>query len=248
MDRWQDKVAVVTGASAGIGKQICEHLVAFGLKVVGIARRSSLIEENAKKLQGGKGKLYAVQADISKEEDILKAFQWITQNVGPVSILINNAGIFRSNGLLDGITSDWKDIFDVNVISLCVATREAIKIMRAHNIDGHIVHINSTCGHMITGPSYLHMYSASKYSVTALTETLRQELNSIGSKIKISGISPGKVKTNTFEANNIVVSEEVAEASKNYPELDPKDVADAVCYVLGTPPHVQVHDLMLSSM
>ena len=127
-----------------------------------------------------------MKADISKEEDILKAFQWVTKKVGPVHILINNAGIVQQTNLVEGDAEKWKKIFDTNVIGLSIATREAVKIMKQNKIDGHIIHINSTLGHRIFYHSFANVYPASKYAVTALTETLRQELNHLGLKIKIT--------------------------------------------------------------
>ena len=153
---------------------------------MGLARRSERVEDLAKQLEGKKGKLHAVKTDISKEEDILKAFKWVSDNLGPVHILINNAGIIQQTNLTEGDTEKWKKIFDTNVLGLCIATREAVKIMKANKIDGHIVHINSVAGHKVPNFPGLNVYPASKYAVTALTETLRQELNHLGLKIKIT--------------------------------------------------------------
>lgn len=154
--------------------------------MVGLARRKHRIEEIADKLVGKKGKLYALEADVSKEEQILNAFEWTKKNVGPMHILINNAGIARVDLMIEGDTEKWKNILDVNVLGLCIATREAVKNMRQNNIDGHIIHINSLAGHSVPPFVGFNIYPASKFAVTALTETLRQELNSIGSKIKIT--------------------------------------------------------------
>lgn len=154
--------------------------------MVGLARRKHRIEELADKLVGKKGKLYAFEADISKEDDILNAFEWIKKNVGPVHILINNAGTARADLLIEGDTEKWKTVLDLNVLGLCIATREAVKNMRENNVDGHIIHINSLAGHSVPPFAGVNIYPASKFAVTALTETLRQELNSIGSKIKIT--------------------------------------------------------------
>lgn len=87
---------------------------------------------------------------------------------------------------MDGDTEAWKTIFDVNVLGLCIATREAVKSMKENNIDGHIVHINSVVGHQVINYPGLNVYPASKHAVTALTETLRLEFNSLGLKIKIT--------------------------------------------------------------
>lgn len=123
---------------------------------------------------------------MTKEEDIVRLFDWTTKNVGIVHILINNAGTGARSTLLEGETKDWKKVLDLNVVGLCIATREAFRIMKAHNINGHIVHLNSIFGHSVAHVPNMNIYSATKYAVTALTETLRFELNSVGSKIKIS--------------------------------------------------------------
>jgi len=245
MDRWKGKVAVVTGASAGIGAAIVEQLVGAGLKVVGLARRKEKVEELAKKLQGKSGKLYAVKADVSKEEEVIQAFKWIKDNVGPVHILINNAGFSRDTSLLDGDAKLWKEILDTNVMGLCVATREAVKCMRANNVDGHIVHLNSVAGHSVPNMPNLSVYPASKYAVTALTETLRQELNAIKSKIKITSISPGAVQTEFIQAAGYASTPEALKAFNSIPRLAAQDIADGIIYVLSTPPHVQVHELTI---
>ncbi|KAF2902138.1 hypothetical protein ILUMI_04046 [Ignelater luminosus] len=250
MERWNGKVAVVTGASAGIGAAISEQLVESGLKVVGLARRKEKIDELAKRLEGKTGKLYALKTDITKEEDVLKAFEWIKENVGPVHILINNSGVVMSGYMMDGKTDLWKSTLDINVLGLCIATREAIRDMRANNVNGHIVHINSYAGHCVPNAPGMNIYPASKHGVTALTETLRQELNSIGSKIKISSVSPGYVKTQIFEAGAKAsglpgIPTEQLTLLEKLPSLQAKDVADAVLYVLSTPPHVQIHELIV---
>jgi len=138
----------------------------------------------------------------------------------------------------------WKEIIDTNVLGLCIATREAVKDMRTNNVDGHIIHINSIGGHGVSYFPQLNVYAASKHAVTALTETLRQELNSISSKIKITSISPGRVATEIREASNLPLK-------KNYsdvPTLQAKDCADAILYALATPPHVQIHELIIKPM
>jgi len=249
LDRWRGKVAVVTGASAGIGAAIAERLVEEGLQVVGLARRSERVEELSKKLAGKKGKLHAIKADLTKEEDILKAFKWVADNLGPVHILVNNAGLSQLNGLIDGETDKWKLVFDTNVLGLCIATREAVKQMRANKIDGHIIHINSYTGHVVVNFPKMNVYPASKYAVTALTETLRQELNQIGTKIKITSVSPGGVTTEfgdvVFRSSSVPIDEKLLEVVKHMPMLKADDIADSVLYVLSTPPHVQVHELII---
>lgn len=154
--------------------------------MVGIARRKEKLEELAESFKGKNGSFYSVTADMTVESDILKAFKWVKENVGPVSILVNNAGVSRTTTLISGETKLWQDVLNTNVLALCIATREAVTDMKANNINGHIIHINSIAGHRVVAMPFSNVYPASKHAVTALTETLRNELNEIQSKIKIS--------------------------------------------------------------
>nr|CAH7728532.1 unnamed protein product [Callosobruchus chinensis] len=235
MERWIGKVAVVTGASKGIGAAISKRLVDEGLLVVGVARNKQLLDALVKRLSGNKGKFYPLVADISKEQDILEAFDWIKKNLGTVHILVNNAGVGNPSGILDGDVGVWINILNVNVVGLCTATREAVKIMNEHNIDGHIIHINSMLGHFVLGIPGLEVYTASKHAVTALTQAMRKQMGHSKRKIKFTSISPGATDTDFIE-------QEVRDMIKMDASvmLRAEDVADSVAYALSTPPHVQV--------
>lgn len=193
MNRWIGKVAVVTGASSGIGAAIAVDLVKAGVIVVGLARRPERIELLKNSIPDElKGKLHSFKCDVTKEEDIKNAFKWVETNVGGADILINNAGIVLKANLLDEDNTDiMKKVIDTNLIGVVLCTREAFQSMKRRGItDGHIVIINSVAGHSVTYlvgklPSF-HIYHASKHAVTALTESLRQELQSFGTKIKIT--------------------------------------------------------------
>ncbi|XP_031331404.1 farnesol dehydrogenase-like [Photinus pyralis] len=243
MNRWEGKVAVVTGASSGIGLAIAEHLVNVGMKVVGLARRKEKLEDLERKLVGRRGKFFPVKADVTQENEILEAFRWATKNVGAVHVLVNNAGILRPGGLMDGLSEHWVEVLHTNVLGLCIATREAVKIMRDNKIDGHVIHINSIAGHRIPDFPEVNVYPATKHAVSALTEILRHELNHAGSRIKITSISPGLVRSEILVASQR--SPEMIQAMDAMPILEAADIAEAVLYVLGTPPHVQIHELII---
>uniref|UniRef100_A0A1Y1N1C3 Dehydrogenase n=2 Tax=Photinus pyralis TaxID=7054 RepID=A0A1Y1N1C3_PHOPY len=240
MEKWEGKVAIVTGTSSGIGRAIATQLVEAGVDVVGIARREDRERELESVLAGKKGRYYHITGDVSKEEDVLKSFGWVTENLGPVHILVNNAGITRESSLYDGETSMWREVFDTNVMGLCMMTREAIKVMRANDIAGQIVHIGSLGSHIVLPIKNSNVYFGSKFAVKALAETLRQELNTIGSQIRISCISPGLVDTEIMDCNLDL---------KNFSQLlDPlksEDIADMVLFVLSRPLHVQIHDIVV---
>ncbi|XP_023027972.1 farnesol dehydrogenase [Leptinotarsa decemlineata] len=243
--RWFGKVAVVTGASSGIGAAITKRLVEEGMTVVGVARRKERIENIAKTLRNKNAQLFGFQVDITKEEELINAFKWTTDNVGPVHVLVNSAGINLAHSLEEGNLQIWKKILETNVLAVCISTREAIKIMKEHDIDGHIINVNSVLGHKVVSPAS-PLYTASKFSITSLTESLRLEQNLRNSKIKITSISPGAVDTP-------ILSEEFR-TTKYFMEilqkslLNPEDIADATVYVLSTPPHVQVHELTVKGV
>ncbi|XP_044260391.1 farnesol dehydrogenase-like isoform X2 [Tribolium madens] len=244
MERWEGKIAIVTGASTGIGAATSKILVQKGLKVVGLARRVDLIEELTLSLTDAPGELYAVKCDLTKEEEILEAFKWVKDNLGPVHILVNNAGFIRPTNLLEGSTEDWRLTFDVNVMAMCICTREAVKVMRENNIAGHVINMNSVVGRYpvcLPTPT-LNVYPASKYAVTALTENMRQEMRYFNTGIKVTSISPGIVISEFQEG---FCKDGTKEAMRNGPVLYPEDVADAIIYTLSTPPHVQVHDIFM---
>ncbi|KAG8232999.1 hypothetical protein J437_LFUL013663, partial [Ladona fulva] len=143
MERWTGRLAVVTGASAGIGATIAKTLVKNGINVVGMARRVDKIQALAKELENEKGKLIAVQCDVSDSASVQSAFQTVEECHGGVDILINNAGILGKTSLLDGPVEDWSRILSVNVIGLCHCTKLAVKSMRERKVDdGQIIHIS----------------------------------------------------------------------------------------------------------
>ncbi|XP_069683474.1 dehydrogenase/reductase SDR family member 11-like [Periplaneta americana] len=161
---------------------------------------------------------------------------------GAVDILINNAGADRINTLMEGPVENWRTVLDLNVLGLSICTKEAIQSMKSRGVDdGHIIHIGSVLGHAVPPQEFpVRMYSASKHAVKALTEGLRRELGSQKSKIRVTCISPGIVKTEFMQASG--VGEEFYDRAVS---LQPRDIADAVVYALGTPPHVQIHDIII---
>ncbi|XP_055612043.1 farnesol dehydrogenase-like [Uranotaenia lowii] len=238
MERWNGKVAVVSGASSGIGAAIVKHLAKAGMITVGLARRVEMVEALKSDLpEASRNHLHPVKCDISNEEDIIRAFKLVEDKFGGVDVLINNAGIARETDLLKpDNTQKLRDTLDTNVLGLVLCSREAFQSMKKRSVEGHIVHINSVVGHHVINFPNLNIYPASKHAVTAITETMRHELRAEGSKVKVTSISPGVVKTEATKG---------LEELGNTPMLEAEDIADAVLYVLGTPPRVQVHELMI---
>ncbi|XP_017780996.1 PREDICTED: farnesol dehydrogenase-like [Nicrophorus vespilloides] len=240
MDRWVGKVAIVTGASAGIGAAIAEELVMSGINVVGMARRENKMNEMVEKFGKYPGKFYSLKTDLTVVEDILASLKWVKDNVGPIHIVINNAGFLAEGGTFNGDLSVWKSQMDSMLLAPCIISQESIKDMIANNVDGHIINVNSIYGHVINhvyNPE-MGIYPAIKHGISALTETTRQELVLKGKKIKISAISPGMTGSELFNGYP-------AEAIAKIPLLSCTDVSNAVMFMLSRPPHVQVQEMVI---
>ncbi|XP_059612422.1 farnesol dehydrogenase-like [Phlebotomus argentipes] len=244
MEQWKNRVAVVTGASAGIGAAIVKDLVKAGMITVGLARRVERIEALKKDLPAHlQGNLHAVKCDITKEDEIVRVFDRIDKEYNGIDVLINNAGVIRETELIRSDNSTpLREIIDTNVFGLVFCTREAYKSMEKHGRNSHVVHINSVVGHNVICnlqiPSY-NIYPPSKFAVTAITEIHRQEFIRSKHHIKVSSVSPGAVKT------EMVSDEFFKERFGDIPFLQAEDVSQSVLYVLGTPPHVQIHELIV---
>ena len=235
-------VALVTGASSGIGEAVARRLAKLGYRVCLTARRSNRLEALSQELSHDTDVLVK-PADMRDEHAIQKVFEGITKTWGRIDVLINSAGLGRRSPLVDGDAAGWREMFDVNVIGLSIATQKAIQLMRTTGDNGHIIHISSMSGHRVPSGTG-GMYSATKYAVTALTEALRRELRQLESNIRVCAISPGFVETEFAE----VMSGSREQASATYSRfkcLTADDVADSVAWVLSTPEHMQVHDILM---
>ncbi len=236
------KVALITGASSGIGEAIARRLAKENYRLVVCARRQERLDKLTEKLKEKNSDILALKVDLRQEAEILTMFNTIRQQWGGVDVLINNAGLGHKEPLMTGETEAWREMLEVNVLALCICTREAIKDISDRFSEGHIIHISSMSGHRI--PLYSGVYAASKYAVRALTEGLRQELREANKNIKISSISPGFVETE-FAEKYSNSKEKAQELYSRFSMLQPEDIANAVYYILSQPDYVQIHDILL---
>ncbi|CAI6351865.1 unnamed protein product [Macrosiphum euphorbiae] len=236
MDKWIGKVAVVTGASFGIGEAICRKLVKNGMIVVGFARKEYRLQELKNEL---KDNFHYVKVDLCSEQNILDAFGWVKNTFKSVDVLINNAGVLKLTDVL-GDTNDWKIMFDTNVLSLHICCREAIKIMKENEIkEGHILNVNSIFGHYVmSGLKDFSVYGSTKFSVTALTEYLREFMTMENLPIRVTSISPGFVNTKMTSKFNL-------DKVEDNETLQTIDIAEAMLYALSAPKRVNVAEITL---
>jgi len=248
MDRWKGRVAIVTGAGAGIGAAITKILLAAGMKVVGCGRRINKLEELAISLGSFSGKFFPRQCNIEIESEIRDLFSWIESNeeLGNVDVCINNAGMSTAENLLDGTYENWSKMISINVLGLCLCTQLSIKSMQKNNIDdGHVIMINSISGHRVAPNPSTRFYAATKHAVTALVEGWRQEVRDIKSNIRVSALSPGLVATEFQQAMYPDNPEKAKAITSQYKCLEAEDMAKCVEFILGSPVHMQVHDIIV---
>ncbi|GJQ80323.1 hypothetical protein Trydic_g12206 [Trypoxylus dichotomus] len=224
-----DKIAIVTGASAGIGAAIVKEFLASGMKVVGLARRKDKVEELGEDYED---RLFALKVDLTNEEDIVNAFSWTLENVGPVDVLVNNAGVSTVKPIEYAEIEDFKSIIGTNLLGAMLCTREAIKTMKAQDISGTIININSVAGNEVCGVPLISIYTASKYGLRGFNDYIRKELAIAGSKIRITNLSPGIVGTEMAGA--------YVETNRF---IRPEDIAASVKFVVSQPANVNISQI-----
>jgi NADP-dependent 3-hydroxy acid dehydrogenase YdfG len=193
----------------------------------------------------GQSQVMPVVVDLTQDTSVLRAFDRIREHWGGVDVLVNNAGVGFTAPLASGKIAEWREMLDVNVLALCISTREAVRDMRERGEEGHIFHLGSLSAYRVLPGGGL--YAATKAAVRSLTESLRLELRELGLPVRVTVVSPGYVKTE-FHAGFFGDESIAAELYSRHRTLDPDDISDAIVYALGSPPHVQVHDILLRSV
>jgi NADP-dependent 3-hydroxy acid dehydrogenase YdfG len=241
LSRWKNKVALVTGATAGIGEAIAVALANVGMTVAISGRRAEQLEAVANSIRQQGGKAFHFICELGEEASILRMFAAIRRDIGVLDVLINNAGTGFEGSIADSSTGDLQQVMAVNVLGTSICIREAIKHFQ-HRQDTAVITISSLAAHRVPPGGY-GQYAASKHAVRALMEALRTELISLGSPTKVGSISPGTVVTE-FHKHFARSDVDPTEALK-FERLLPQDIAEAVIYMLSTRRHVQINDILM---
>ncbi len=234
--------ALVTGASAGMGRAIARALAARGVNLLVNARRENRLLELKEELCGKHGiRVEPLVFDVGDLKQCESVFKGKADLVSEVSILVNNAGLGRGTGpVYEALIDDWERMIDTNLKGLLYMTRLILPHMVKRNA-GHVVNIGSVGGRW-TLPGGV-VYCATKFAVRAITDGLRMDL--MGKKIRVTNIEPGMVKT---EFNLVRVGGDEAKAEvlyEGFEPLQPEDIAEAVIWCLERPPHVNVQELVV---
>jgi NADP-dependent 3-hydroxy acid dehydrogenase YdfG len=235
------KVAVVTGASSGIGEATAETLAAHGATVVVAARREERLDELVERIEKAGGRTLAVSCDITDEGQAHALIQRTEEGFGRVDILVNNAGVMLLSKVAKGLSDQWRQMFEVNVLGLLYATDAAIEVMKRQQ-SGHIVNVSSLAGRKVTRDTS-GVYAGTKHAVGAISEGLRMEL--LEDNIRVTIIEPGAVET---ELTDHITDEEAKEGLSGLLKLDilqAEDVANAIAYAVTQPDRVSVNEVLI---
>ncbi|PYI21792.1 acetyl-CoA synthetase-like protein [Aspergillus violaceofuscus CBS 115571] len=234
------RVAVVTGASSGIGAAVATALAREGCHVALAARRVEALESLQKQLATHGGKIIAKKTDVTNKAQVDALFHDTTQELGPVDILVSCAGVMYFTMMANVQTDEWERTVDVNCKGLLHCLSATVPGMLSRGA-GHIVAISSDAGRKVF-PG-LGVYSASKFFVEATLQSLR--LETAGTGLRVTSVQPGNVATDLLGMSTD------AEALKKYGEpsgaevLAPEDIANSIVYALRQPAHVSVNEVLI---
>jgi 3-hydroxy acid dehydrogenase/malonic semialdehyde reductase len=242
MNRLKDKWILITGASSGIGEACARRLGAAGAHLILTARRGERLERLQTSLHEAHGvSVHTYVLDVRDRKAVEAFADEIERRGVEIDVLINNAGLASGLAKLhEGDFDDWDRMIETNVTGLLNVTRHILPGMVARD-RGHVVNIGSIAGHMVYPGG--NVYNATKFAVRALGEALNIDL--VGTRVRVSNIDPGAVDTE-FSAVRFHGDEARARAVyKGFQPLSGDDIADAVHYVVNTPEHVSVVDMVV---
>ena len=223
----KDKVALVTGGSRGIGKEIALGLASRGANVaISYNSNESLAQEVVEELKKLGVKAIAIQGNSAIEEDVNKIVSKVEEELGTIDILVNNAGITKDNLIIRMKSEDWDDVLNVNLKGVFLTTKAVVRSMMKKRY-GKIINISSVVG--VSGNAGQGNYSASKAGVIGFTKSMAKELASRG--IRVNAIAPGFIKTDMTDVLKDEIKEELLRNIPLGTLGDPKDIANAVVFL-----------------
>lgn len=228
----KNKVAVITGASDGIGKKVALKLAISGVSLALIARNEERLNQVKDECLGlGSPKVEYFVCDISKKEEVKETTNKIVTEFSSVDILLNIAGVWQKLDQLENIPDDVIDeVLDINLKGLIMITKEFIPHLKKET-ESIILNVSSRSG--IVANAQQAVYSASKWGVTGFTEVLKVDLK--GTNVRVAGLYQGKTQTDIFSKTGDNV--DISKGSK------PEDLADVIVFMLSRPPQIWLHDV-----
>jgi NADP-dependent 3-hydroxy acid dehydrogenase YdfG len=235
------KVALVTGASSGIGEATAEALAGAGAAVAIGARRRDRLDALAARLRDKGATVLQLDLDVTDEQQCRMAVRRTREELGGLDVLVNNAGVMLLGTIVGADPEDWRRMMDTNVLGLMYMTHAAIDGLLEQG-SGDIVNISSVAGRQARKGA--GVYNATKWAVNAFSESLRQEVTTRG--VRVSLVEPGAVATELTD--HITQPEARAASVQMYTSmraLQAEDIARAILYVITQPPHVAINEVLV---
>ena len=244
--RLHDTVALVTGASSGIGEATARSLAAEGAAVAVLGRRRDRLEELADKVRADGGTALVVMADITDQQQAAAAVESVVAELGRLDTLVNNAGFMGVGPALDSPLEEWQRMLDVNVQGLLYTTHAALPhLLRAAEDSprqvADLVNISSTAGRVARPGTAV--YNLTKFGVNGFTEALRQEV--MQKHLRVSVVEPGTVATELSSHLRDGVRQAIETQIQDIELLRPEDIADAVTYIVTRDRRVAVNEILV---
>ena len=241
MNHLQNKTAVITGASSGIGAATALELARHGVNIVAAALDQTGLDKLLKDIESAGGHASGLVTDVTRLEDTQALVKHATDTFGTVDILINNAGLMLFSAWSDIAWDDWNKMVDVNIKGYLNAIASVLPVMLSKS-DGQILNMASVAGHQVDAGA--GVYSSTKFFVHAMTESMRKDLG-VNKGIRVNTISPGVINTGWADKVSDPEGRKVAQELTKI-AISPQDVANAVVYALNQPRNVTVNDLIVS--
>jgi NADP-dependent 3-hydroxy acid dehydrogenase YdfG len=237
-----DRVAVVTGASSGIGEATGRALAREGFAVALAARREERINELAEEIAGSGGKALAIPTDVGDPLSAESLIRTANEELGSVDVLVNNAGVMLLGPLLGADLEHWQRMVHVNLLGLIYCTHHALPIMQEQG-RGHVVNVSSVAGRVARLGS--GVYNATKWGVGAFSESLRQE--ALNYNVRVTIVEPGYVDTELQGHNEhpMVVERMAKDKAQIGKVLEADDIANAIVYAVTQPEHVSINEVLV---
>ncbi len=239
-------VALVTGASSGIGEATAFALAEQGAKVAVAARRRDKLEALGERIRGAGGAALVLEADITVEEQARRAVEDTVAHFGRLDILINNAGVMLLGPIPGADLSEWKRMLDLNVNALMWCTDAALPHL-TKAADGaprrvaDLVNVSSVAGRVARAGA--GVYNATKFAVGAFSEALRQEVTL--KHVRVALIEPGMVATELQSHNRPEVRDQLRKANPVREPMQASDIAEAIVFVVTRPRHVGINEVLI---
>ncbi|WP_431929265.1 SDR family NAD(P)-dependent oxidoreductase [Nonomuraea jabiensis] len=245
-DRLNGTVALITGASSGIGAATGLALAAQGAAVALVARRAERLEELAGQIRDQGGTALTLVADVSDERQAKEVVERTATELGRLDTLVNNAGVMLLGPAADAPLEEWQRMVQVNVLGVLYCAHAALPHLVRAAADGprqvaDMVNISSVAGRVARSGS--GVYNLTKHGVGAFSESLRQEF--AGRHVRVSLVEPGAVETELAGHNRPQIREQIDQRFASVERMRAEDIADAISYIVTRPRRVAINELLV---